>query len=328
MAVFSTNQVRHLYVAKTLKNAVTASDTAGSIAVLSDAAKTNMYFAYKSADNLVRSDLIDVKNILSAKATSASAMALKLKAYTVTLDSSVNGGKPVAGQDYILRVAFRQYLGMSDEDQYFKYGMVHAYADMTESEFYKVLALSLVKNFSRETTPLVKFSLTDSEGASVSVDETTTSASLKGTYKSVTITEVEQPWRLGVIEQVPVYFTVQPTIITVNGDERIWGTVSDAASAGTINNGKKIADLEYFCMGERGDQYRAISFPHNIETTYLVDPTQAYHVLDIHYAFVEGNENPQKSEKTITIVCASKDDMNTLIAAVVKITGLTIAGVS
>ena len=280
MATFSTNQVRQLYVAKTLKTPhVLASDAAGSIAVKNDTAKNHLYFEYKGADNLMRSDLIDIKNILYAKATDADDMAHELKSVTVTLATDVNGGAPVAGQDYILRIVFRQYVGMSDEDQYFKYGMVHAYAGMTASDFYKKLALSLAKNFSREVVPLVKFTLTNSEDEAVPVDATTKESSLTETYTALVIDEVEQPWRLGIMEQTPVYFTVQPTTITVNGDERIWGTVEDTDPAGTIDNGKKIADLEYFCMGERGDIYRGVGFPNNIPTTYLVDPSVKYNVL-------------------------------------------------
>ena len=143
MATFSTNQVRQLYVALDVETSghVLASDIAGTIALKNDTAKNHLYFEYKGADNLMRSDLIDIKNILYVKATAPEAMARDLKSVTVALDSNVNGGTPVAGQDYILRIAFRQYVGMSDEDQYFKYGMVHAYAaakayaGMTLAEF-------------------------------------------------------------------------------------------------------------------------------------------------------------------------------------------------
>ena len=334
MSVFSTNQVRQLYVAKALKAPhVLAGDAAGSIAVKNDTAKNHLYFEYKGADNLMRSDLIDIKNILYAKATDADDIAHELKAVTVTLDSEVNAGAPVAGQDYILRIVFRQYVGMSDEDQYFKYGMVHAYAGMTASDFYKKLALSLAKNFSREVVPLVKFTLTNSADAAVPVDATTKESSLTETYTALVIDEVEQPWRLGIMEQTPVYFTVQPTTITVNGDERIWGTVEDTDSTSTIANGKKIADLEYFCMGERGDIYRGVGFPNNIPTTYLVDPTVKYNVIDIHYAYVGSNESVQKSEKTITLVVpkvgannlASNALANSIISAINTATGLTIA---
>lgn len=336
MATFSTNQVRQLYVAKTLKTPrVLATDTAGSIAVKSDTAKNHLYFEYKGADNLMRSDLIDIKNILYAKATDADDMAHELRAVTVTLDSEVNAA-PVAGQDYILRIAFKQYVGMSDEDQYFKYGMVHAYAGMTASDFYKKLALSLAKNFSREIVPLVKFILTDSEDEAVPVDATTKESSLTGTYKALVIDEVEQPWRLGIMEQTPVYFEVQPVPVTVNGDERIWGKVEETDPAGTITNGKKIADLEYFCMGERGDMYRGVGYPNNIPTTYLVGPTVKYNVIDIHYAYVGSNESVQKSEKTITLVVpkvgatnsASNKLANDIIKAINTATGLSIATLS
>ena len=154
---YSVNQVRQLYVAKALKSPnVGATDAAGSIAVKSDTAKTHLYFEYMGAGGMTRSDLIDIKNILYAKATDADDLAHDLAKYKLTLDASVNSGAPVAGQDYILRIAFRNYIGLSEEDQYFKYGMAHAYAGMTASDFYKVLALSLAKNFSREVVPLIK----------------------------------------------------------------------------------------------------------------------------------------------------------------------------
>ena len=352
---YSVNQVRQLYVAKALKTPhVLASDAAGSIAVKNDTAKNHMYFEYKGADNLMRSDLIDIKNILYAKATDADDMAHKLKAVTVTLDSEVNAGAPVAGQDYILRIVFKQYVGMSDEDQYFKYGMVHAYAGMDADEFYKVLALSIAKNFSREVVPLIKIEVhskaTKSKGGFDSNGYMVVTPTTKDNGKSDTtnpyyatnaivtdidsirITEVEQPWRLGVMAQTPVYFTVQPVAVMVNGDERIWATVTESTN-GTIDNGKKIADLEYFCMGERGDIYRGVAFPHNIPTTYLVDPTIKYNVIDIHYAYVGSNEGVQKSEKTITLVVpkvgatnsVSNALANSIISAINTATGLTIA---
>lgn len=324
MATFSVNQVRQLYVATAFKTPhVLASDAAGSIAVKNDTAKSHLYFEYKGADNLMRSDLIDTKNILYAKATDATAMAHDLKSVTIALDSNVNGGAPVAGQDYILRIAFKQYVGMSDEDQYFKYGMVHAYAGMDASEFYKVLAVSLAKNFSREVVPLIKIEI-KTASATTEVTPTTKAADLTGTYTGVVITEVEQPWRLGVMAQTPVYFTVQSVPVTVNGDERYWATLTESTS-GSIGNGKTIADLEYFCMGERGDMYRQVGWPHNIPTTYLVDPAKAYCVFDIHYAYVGSNESVQKSEKTITIVCADKAELNKVIAAFNTATGLSVA---
>ena len=352
MATFSTNQVRQLYVATDVETSghVLASDTAGTIAVKSDTSKNHLYFEYKGADNLMRSDLIDIKNILYAKATDAADMAYDIKSVTVALDSNVNGGSPVAGQDYILRIAFRQYVGMSDEYQYFKYGMVHAYAGMDADEFYKVLAQSIAKNFSREAVPLIKIEVhsaaTKSEGGfdangymevTSSTKDTGATDSTNPYYDgtsavvsdidSIRITEVEQPWRPGVMAQTPVYFTVQPVAVLVNGDDRIWATVTEGTN-GTIGNGKKIADLEYFCMGERGDVYRGIGWPHNIPTTYLADPTKTYYVFDVHYAYVGDNEAVQKSEKTITVVCSDKTKFNSLITAFNSASDLSVATIS
>ena len=340
MSVFSTNQVRQLYVANALKTPnVIATDAAGSIAVKSDTAKTHLYFEYMGAGGMTRSDLIDIKNILYAKATDADDLAHSLAKYKLTLDASVNGGTPVAGQDYILRIAFRNYIGLSEEDQYFKYGMVHAVAGMTASDFYKTLALSLVKNFSREEEGLLKFYLetggddpAEVAGTPTEVTKDTKESSLTGTYTGLVVEEAPQEWILGVMEQVPVNFTLQPDIILANGDDRIWGTVNKVESTNSIPDGHKIADLEYFCMGERGDVYRMVGFPNVIRTKYLVDPDTKYNVIDIHYAYVGPNESVQKSEKDITIVVpkvgannqASNKLANDIISAINTATGLTI----
>lgn len=324
MSVFSTNQARHLYVATALKSPnVIASDAAGSIAVKADTAKNHLYFEYMGHGGLTRSDLIDTKNIMYANATKADKMARELKAVTVTLK-----GTPVGGQDYILKIAFRQFAGMSDEGIYTKFGMVHATANMSASDFYKELALSLAKNFSREATQLVKFTLTDGEDTAVPVTAATKAADLTGTYKALVIDEVEQDWVLGVKPQEAVYFDVLPGTITVDGDETIWGEVEDTESEATVKNGKLIADLEYFCMGERADIYRGVGFPNNIPTKYMVDASKEYHVLDIHYAYVGSNEAVQKSEKDITIVCADMAELNKIITAVNGATGLTIASLA
>lgn len=314
MATFSTNQARQLYVAEALKPSnVISTDTVGSIAVKSDTAKNHLYFEYMGAGGMLRSDLIDIKNIMYAKATDADDLAYELAKYKVTLDPNVNGGSPVAGQDYILRIAFRNYIGMSEEDQYFKYGMVHAVSGMTAGSFYQELYKSLKKNFSRETEQLLNFSL-EEDGNGLIVEE------------------VPQEWILGTFPQVPVNFTLMPDTIVVNGDDRIWGLVEKQASTNSFPNGHKIADLEYFCMGERGDVYRMMGFPNVIRTKYLVNPDLKYNTIDIHYAYVGSNEAVQKSEKDITIVVpkvgnnnlTSNRLTNAIISAINAATGLTI----
>ena len=310
MATFSTNQVRQLYVVEALKDPnVAKNDAVGSVAVKSDSSKTHLYFEYKGVAGMTRSDLIDIKNIISIKSTSADDLVHNLAKYKLVLSKDVNSGNPISGQDYILRIVFKNYIGLSEEDQYFKYGMVHAVSGMTASEFYKTLAISLAKNFSRESSKLLKFYLETGgtedgvEGSSLTeVDNFTKKSTLTGTYTGIVIEEAPQEWILGVFPQTSVNFTLQPSTVLDNKDERIWGTVNKITSTNKVTDGHQIADLEYFCMGERGDQYRMVNFPHVIRTKYLVNPDKEYDCIDIHYAYVGNNENVQKSEKTITLV--------------------------
>ena len=329
MANYNVNQVRHLYVVTTdggIKTpSVLTTDKAGAIAVKKDAAN-DTYFQYMSPAGLLRSDLLTKGNVEYIKVTDASDMSRKLKAVTLTLDSKVNGGQPVAGQDYLVRINIRQYIGMSDQDVYIKHGVVRAYSGMSVSDFYKTMALSLANNFKREIYPLVDIILIDSTDTQQPVLKNGKMQTLVGgkTYKGVLINEVAQEWILGTKQQVPVYFTVQPDVITVSGDQRIWGVVEDTESTGVIENGTKIADLEYFCMGDRGDIYRNISWPDIIPTKYLTNPTLKYNTIDIHYAYTGANEHIQKSEKDLTIAIPSTIDAKAFITAIQTNTGVTV----
>lgn len=331
MATFSINQVRHLYVEKALKtgNNLLPTDTAGSILPKADTAKSTLYFQYMSPAGIVSSDKITIANVISAKATASGSMAHKLARYQVTL--SAFAPAPVQAQEYVLRLAFRQFIGLGEDDQYFKYGFVKATTGMTASNFYKALALSLAKNIANETTPLVNIYLNSAaaDGTDVPVTSATKEADLNKTdYDKIIIEEVQQEWILGKMPQAFIPFSVQPTTITVDGEEIIWGDVKKVVSTKKVENGHNIADLEYFCMGARGDMYRGMGYPNNITTTYLVDPSKKYDVLDIHYSYIGSNESVQKSERTITIVC--EDDgshtlMKALVAAVNTASGLSIA---
>lgn len=321
MNIFSTNQANQVYVAKALKETVATLTDLGDILVKATPDQSAIYFQHKGAGGIVRSDLIEVKNILWGKTTKAKDMARKLKVATVTLDDTVNGGNPIAGQDYILTIAFTGYVGISPEDsQYWKHGVVHATNGMTASDFYKQMALSLAKNMSREAVKLVKITLSDG----TEVLPNTKASALAGTYTNLVITEVEQDWILGTKQQKALTFDVIPTEVDVKeGDTYTptkWGKV--VVSAGDpIKNGKLMADYEYFHMGERGDQYRMVSFPDYVPTKYLVDPSKEYDTIALHYAYVGSNESVQKSEKDITLIVPTKGvaaliaKINPLIAA-------------
>ena len=88
--------------------------------------------------------------------------------------------------------------------------------------------------------------------------------------------------------------------------------------------------MEYFFMGERGDQYRMVGFPDYVPTKYLVDPTKEYDLINIHYFYTGSNESSQKSEKDIIIAVLKSNsnkttnDIVTAINALIKASGVTI----
>ena len=321
MAAFSVHQVRQLYVANAYKENLAALKDAGDITVVKEAKGSAIYFQYMGALlDKMRSDLIKVDNITNLTATKAEDIATKLKGYTLTLDPKVNGGQPVAGQDYILRLAFREFIGMSEADQYFKYGMVHVLPGLSASDFYKEMALSLAKNISKDTTALVDIYLYDGS-TSTKVEASTKESSLTGTYTAIRFVEAVQPWHLGLMPQAVIPFEVQPVNVLVDGDQRLWGKVESYDPQVSLPEGQLIADLEYFCMGERGDQYRNMGWPNVIPTKYLVDPSKEYDVLNIHYFYQGDGISVQKSEKDIQIVVprpGEKDytNINALITAI------------
>lgn len=328
--VFSTNQVRQLYVA--LANGQLTN--AGDIKVNKTADGKQLYFTYVGAmGDTMRSDLIDIDKITSITINKASDMAKKRVCHLVTLDSTINGGNPVTGQDYILRLLFRQYVGMSEANTMNKYGEVHINTDMSASDFYKKMAISIVQNCSKDINNLVEVELQTSN-STVPVSVTTREADLSGTYTGILIYEGKLVWRLGRVSQGTIPFECQFVDIVYNGDEVEWGKTSLVhAKDKVLPQGELIADLEYFCMGERGDIYRNMGWPNAIETKYLVDPTKLYNIITIHYHYEGTGLSSDKSEKDIQIaaVASSATDYtlaNAILGEIKTITGSTVAALS
>ena len=313
MGAYSVNQVRQLYVANALKTAATQLSAPGDIFIGASDVTGGMYFQYVGAlGDTMRSDLIKASQIKYVTAVSSDDMAYKLKYFDVTLDAEVNGGAPVAGQDYLLRLNFREYVGLSPEYQTNRYGLVHAVSGMVASDFYKQMAISLAKNLSNDVNPLASVYIVDNTDTPVAVTAETAMDDLAAkTAESVRVMEAGQPWHLGVMEQGVVPFEVLTPAIIVDGDSRLWGTVAAGVSDTVLPQGQKIADLEWFAMGERGDQYRLVGWPNVIPTKYMVDSTKNYDVVTIHYYFEGHNEAVQKSEKDIQIAMVN-DGSHTL----------------
>lgn len=328
----SENQVRHFYVLdgtdntselKPLDDVKATLKDEGDFALAQTPEHRALYLQHKGKGGITRTDLLTKKNIIYVRYTKAAEMQQKLRSAVITLNDIADAddaaeGIQVAKGTYIVRVMVHNFVGMSDEDTYVKYGQVSSNGNLTASKFYAELALSLAKNFSRDIEPLFTVSLQTADGETP-VEATTKLNKLTDDYTGVVITEAEQAWVLGTRARTRVLFDVALVPAEVdcgctcccgvaighNIVEYDWGTVEMKDSEKILTNGKDIADMEYFLMGERADVYRNVGWPHVITTQYMVDPSAEYDVLDIHYAFIGQNESCQKSEKTLTLVSST-----------------------
>ena len=238
----------------------------------------SVYFTYNGPKGKLRSDLIKPDQVMSATVTTAEAQRIPLHDVTVTFDAS----KLVVGEDYQVKIVISQFQDMAEDSLYYKYGVAHCGKNDTAETMIAKLAESLEKNFARELTKFFEFEA-------------------NGT--TLVIRELAQDWNLGLMPKQGVNFSVYVDEVIVDGVEEKWGTVEkEASTTRYITNGYTLADMEYFYMGERGDQYRMFAAPQDrIPTKYLIDPETEYDVVNIHYYFVDSLGGAQKSEKDIIL---------------------------
>jgi hypothetical protein len=308
MANFSQNQVRQFYIAKAKGTTFTDSTAAGT--VLFNAGGDDVWLTYQTpnGDNggnaTVRSDLIPKKNINSVVLSKPASR--KLKRLEVAFDSTVNSGAPVPGQEYVLRFTFYN-LGLGGhENQYIKEsGSVKAVTGDTAATVLTKLYTIAQKNLGFEYEKYV--SITDGTG-------------------KLTIEEISQPWVLGKRQADPIDFQIHCVPVLVSGTSTVWGTVTNTTSTNTnvVENGRVVADMEYFYIGERADQFRGVGYPDNFDTKYLADASKKYYLLDISYFYQGSGEDVQKSQKYITVAFPSdatytlatlKTDLDTLFTS-------------
>ena len=175
---------------------------------------------------------------------------------------------------------------------------------------------------------------TETISAAVTSEVTTAS----GTATGVIVEEIAQPWTLGLRSQDTIDFDIYGNSVNIGNNVEIYwmGEVTDLTSNNTnyVGNGKKIADMEHFFMGERGDQYRMMGYPNYVPTEYMADASKEYNTINIHYFFQGEGISIQKSEKDICIAvpCGASghvyDVINNIIDDIEAASGLTIAGLS
>lgn len=287
--MFSTSQVRQLYVVTGLTDSTPS--TEGNIQVKATAGNKELYFLHKGKGGLVHSDLIPVKLIRSLTQTPYAAMNTKLKSKTITIT-----GTPVLGQTYSIKLNFRNYIGMGDEDNTVRVGTFTVKsASTTAAQLAAGLKAALELN-----TDLAKL-------CAISVASNV-----------ITVAEVEQDWELGKTPVAVVPFEITlGTIIENDVTHNEWGTVAAGATTTASDAIKKLADLEWFCMGDRASQDR-MGGPYALESKMMIDMSSTYDVINIHYAFQGEGVSVQFSEKDLQLLVPAGN--TTIMAAIQAIT--------
>jgi hypothetical protein len=304
MANFSIDQVRQFYP---VVNRVAPT---GTLSATGDAqfksANGLLWLNYMSPNGLwetsvtaataqvTRSDTIKIANIAYAKATTGATRKLVKK--EITFATSVNSGAPVVGQDYLLNFVFYGLGVGGPENQYAKTGAAYKVkAGDTAATVYEWIAELAKANFNREPFPYVHV-YTDTWDPWLT-------ATKPGTSTKLIVEEVPQPWSRGKKQASQISFDVLAAPITWGGDYVAWGDIVDVTTANTnyIPSGRITADLEWFHLGARGEQYRQDKWI-GYDVNYLVDPTKDYDFIDIEYFYQGNNEDIQKSTRWLTLV--------------------------
>lgn len=321
MANFNTNQVRHFYVAKDYKAAASSIAAAGDIAVGvagkaalgADSAK-QLFFTYKNGDGiLTRSDLIPAKNIAYVNKATAASMNRYLTEHVITVDSNISS--LLANKRIALNVLIRELVDLDPRSSFPVVASVKVGSTVVASDIYKNLALALAKalpTFGNPDYPFFKV-FVRAIGGDTEVTRTTAASSLDGTYTAIVVIATAQKWRRGLMNNGPVDLVVS---FTSDADiEGAWGIDTIGTSASLyIASAFALADEEWFCYGERGDEARGYNYPNNVEPTYLINPFDSattYDVMTIQYFYQGPGEDVQKSQKTIRIA-APHDDLESI----------------
>lgn len=313
---FSTNQAIQFYCVPT--------GSAPSIQKLGASGKeTHAFLEFTNgAGETVRTDLIQLGHITDVKNVAASSDTKALKGVGVTLNSSVNSGNPVVGQEYIIRVTIKGTIG--EECTYTKQASYVAKTGDTAGTVLAGLAGNLLVNLTEDYPLYEIYDTTVSASTKITAKVSNGAITLTkngSTVTSVTKLVIAEPkpfWKLGTFPEQTMNFdvTVAPIIVsTVEVPD--WATFS-SVSAGTIPNTHKVADLEYFALGEKGaDDVHGFSIITDGNVALQVNPNDSngYNVLTVQYYHTGARDAVQKSERTLVIVAPSTISLDSLATA-------------
>lgn len=279
MALFSVNQATQMYVG----NATTELTKTG-----------DQYYLVTDPDSKIeRTDIIKKDHILYQTTKTVADFNSKVNVPKITV------GTIAKGNEYVIRLTIVDDFGVAAAD--IKTIAVVA-EDTTPANLAKKIATALNKAAARDLKKTYVATAADSGAA-------------------VTITP-EMEHLLGkkfVIPQITVQVVNlkdDADTLVINGDPEDGGWVSYDTKPVAGSGLAKLKDYEYFLAGEKGDQYRGVTFPNDFPFVSKLDlmisklkeelkeeyDDTKIKVNTIHYYEDLSNESVQKSEKTIVIV--------------------------
>lgn len=289
MTNFSTNQVMQFYVA----------DTVTPISY-----KNEKAFKISFPSLGITSDKIE--NVEWATLTKAAKLQPKAKKMTVTF-----AGDVVIGEDYAVKVSYPEVGGAGVESWTTKTAVAHAGKGATKETVVAELIAQLTKI--------------------LGVDEVLTVAPVEGGF-AITANVANVKYERGIRPIAIPDFNVTVNQITDEGELTNWANLDanqqipvESVDTG-LTSGYKLADMEYFAMGERGDEYRMAAYPNHIITDYKIDPAKNYDVYNIHYSYKGYNTQSHKSEKDLIIAVTAGTTLSALATELTKL-GVTIVTV-
>lgn len=303
MANFNTNQARHFYVAKTYQDSVGDVAAAGDITMISTATG-EFAFVLQNADGIItRTDTVHKDRIQYANIKAVAGN--PLLAHTIALDTTNYALANLVGETLTVNIAVREFISYDPADMVNVTAAVKVTSAMsTAALFHKALAIAIAKAMPKRQYPYFRIFSNGTE-----VTASTADADVTGSANGVVLVATEQKYVRGKMSATPFSLTV-----SFNVDGEAWGTVTVAPSeisGYTVTNPMyELADLEYFCYGERGDTYRGSIWPNEYNPTYSVDVAadpSDFALLNIQYYWQGNVENIQKSPRTLQILAPTAE---------------------
>jgi hypothetical protein len=314
----SQNTVREILVASALASETTlptfvASASTGEVAVVAaDGSAVGFgkpfVVVLKTADGIIKSDVVDPSKVFSYKAVPYVARVLRV----ITLSSIQVPATAGLKAEYIVDIRLYNHGSLSVEN--FKifhghYVLTQTSGPLNAETVVDGLISNLNKNFSKEpgatasTNPLFTFS----RGSS-------------GAGSTLIITAKDQTLQLGKDEGRPLEFDVMLKIKTPETEAQLThvNTVTAAGNPGT-GTGRQVALMEYFYRGNRGDIYRGVGFPYTwpLTTKTLADPAVAYDLVEVKHYVAGDGLNALIMPKELTIASLESADIATGLAATI-----------